>query len=428
MRIKHNHREHENSKSGLWVIAGCFCMIFVCLGFCSSNKSIYLMAITEALGIKRSLFSINDSFRFVSTAVVNLFFGVLIQKFGAKKLVGAGFLSLIISTLIYAYATDVGLFYLGGCFLGVGLAWTTTTMSTYLVNRWFKENRGTMSGLVLCANGLGGAVAAQIVTPIIYAEGDAFGYRNAYKLVALLLLIVGIIVVALVREPTSQPANTGKKKSRGRHWPGILLSEALRKPYFYAAGVCVFLTGMCLQGINGIAAAHLKGTGISAGFVANVLSIHSIVLCCSKLFVGFSYDKLGLRTTLIICEVFGVCSFLALAFSGATPLGIGCAVIWAVTSSLALPLETVMVPLITADLFGEKDFSKLMGIFVSLNTAGYAFGTPVANIVFDIADTYTPILYINALFMLAIMVSFCFIIKAADKTRKHILLSVEDNA
>ena len=40
------------------VVAG-ICMVFVCLGFCSSNKSLYLSAITEALSIPRSLFSIN---------------------------------------------------------------------------------------------------------------------------------------------------------------------------------------------------------------------------------------------------------------------------------------------------------------------------------------------------------------------------------
>lgn len=91
-----------------WLIVGaCFLMVFICLGFCSSNKSLYLSAITEALGIKRSLFSINDSCRFVATSVVNLFFGTLIQKFGARKLVGAGFVCLIISTLIYAYAEHV---------------------------------------------------------------------------------------------------------------------------------------------------------------------------------------------------------------------------------------------------------------------------------------------------------------------------------
>ena len=71
-----------------WVIViTCFIMEFVALGFCSSNKSLYLGAITEALNIKRSLFSINDSVRFMTSAVVNLFFGTLIHKFGARKMV-----------------------------------------------------------------------------------------------------------------------------------------------------------------------------------------------------------------------------------------------------------------------------------------------------------------------------------------------------
>lgn len=414
------NQNHEGRTAKVMVMAACFSMIFVCLGFCSSNKSMYLSAITEALGIKRSLFSISDSCRYIATAVVNLFFGALIQRFGVKKLVGAGFLCLIISTLLYASATHVAVFYLGGCFLGIGLAWTTTTMASYLVNRWFQNNRGTMSGMVLCANGLGGALAAQIITPIIYNEGNAFGYRNAYNLVAVLLLITGILVVMFIREPSGVSTADAKKKTRERTWQGITLAEALRKPYFYAAAVCVFLTGMSLQGINGIAAAHFGDVGMDKNFVATVLSIHSIVLCGSKFLAGFSYDKLGLRVTLIICEVCGLLSFLAMALAGADAFGMGCAAVWGVLSALALPLETVMVPLITADLFGEQDFSKLVGIFVALNTAGYAFGTPTFNLFYDILETYVPVFYLIVPIMLATIVSFHFIIKTAEKLRQQL--------
>ena len=71
-----------------WIIVAlCFLMMFTCLGFCSSNKSLYTFALTEALGIPRSVFSINDSFRFITTAIVNIFFGVLVQKYGTKKLI-----------------------------------------------------------------------------------------------------------------------------------------------------------------------------------------------------------------------------------------------------------------------------------------------------------------------------------------------------
>ena len=79
-----------------WVILGlAFMMVFVCLGFCSSNKGLYLGAITKALNIERSLFTINDSCRFIATAIINLFFGALVGKFGIRKMLAFGFLSLI---------------------------------------------------------------------------------------------------------------------------------------------------------------------------------------------------------------------------------------------------------------------------------------------------------------------------------------------
>ena len=197
-----------------WVIvAASFLMVFVCLGFCSSSKSLYLAAITEALGIKRSLFSINDSCRYIATAVVNLFFGALCARFGRKRLIAAGFACLIASMLLYAYAPNIYLFYLGGVLLGLGLAWTTTTMVGSIVHRWCPAHAGKIMGLILAANGIGAAVATQIVTPIIYAPGDAFGYRNAYKLVALILAVTAGIVLALYREPPEKiPESTSAEK------------------------------------------------------------------------------------------------------------------------------------------------------------------------------------------------------------------------
>ena len=112
-----------------WVIVAlCFLMVFTCLGFCSSNKSLYLSVITEALGIKRSVFSFSDSCRYITTAVVNLFFGTLVSKYGTKKLIGAGFLCLIASCLVYAAGTHVVMVYIAGSLLGMGLSWTSTTM------------------------------------------------------------------------------------------------------------------------------------------------------------------------------------------------------------------------------------------------------------------------------------------------------------
>lgn len=409
-----------------WVIvAACFFMVFVCLGFCSSNKSLYLSAITQAIGIKRSLFSINDSCRYISTAIVNIFFGSLVARFGTKKMIGIGFCALIISMLIYARAEHVMFFYLGGCFLGIGLAFTTTTMVGCVVKRWCKEHTGKIMGAVLAANGIGGAVAAQIVSPIIYEEGNPFGYRNAYLLVALILFLTGGLIMLVFREKVPEDPTAASKKAKGDSWVGVPFSQAKKRPYFYAVMLFIFLTGMVIQGINGIASAHMKDVGLDAGYIATVLSVHSLSLAAFKFMTGIFYDYFGGRKTMLICGVAAIAINFLLTLVSPSPAGTVIAMIYGVLSSLALPLETLMIPLLTNDLFGNADYDHILGLFISLNTAGYAVGTPLVNLCFDMAGTYVPILYVLGGVMALVTVGYQFIFRRALRDKAAILAQAQ---
>ncbi len=413
-----------------WVIIGlCFLMVLICLGFCSSNKSLYVVAITQALGIPRSAFSLSESCRFIATAVVNVFFGTLISRFGVKKLICAGLFSLIAACFCYAFSPNVWVFYIGGCLFGIGFSWTTTTMVGCVVNRWCSENRGTIMGAILASNGIGGAIAAQIVTPIIYQEGNPFGYRNAYFLVATILLALAVLMIIFFREnpkgPIGEHSVSHKKKSRGQDWIGMTYAEAKAKPYFYTALICIFFTGLILQGINGVAAAHMKDTGLDDAYVATVLSVHSLALAGFKFLTGFVYDKRGLRFTMNMCNIAALVTMVALAALTNSHTGKVLAMVYGVISSLALPLETIMLPIYASDLFGEKSFNKIMGLFVSVNVAGYAVGTPLVNICYDILKSYKVAFVIGAVLILIVAVTMQFILTAAHKQREIILAEEE---
>jgi len=339
---------------GWFVFAACFLMVFTCLGFCSGPKGLYLAAITEDLGISRGLFSMNDSARFIATAVTNFFFGFLIANFGARRLVVFGFLSLIASMLIYSFATTVPMFVAGGFLLGLGLAWTTTTMVGYLVERWFASNKGTIMGIALAASGLGGAVSSQLVNSMIYNE--SIGWRVSYRITAAILVVVGLIAVLIIR---NRPEEMGlkpmeerfssKKKKNTQNWEGISLKEAMKKPYFYVALLCIYLTGMALQSVNGVSSAHMKDCGIDTDSIANLLSLMSLVLMFSKMSTGFCFDRFGLRATLLFCVSCGAIAITMLALVSNTLM----AAIYSVIIPFALPLETIMLPLIAMDLFGH---------------------------------------------------------------------------
>ena len=91
-----------------WVtLVVCFFMEFLCLGFCSSNVGLYTVPVTSALGIDRLAYSYWGSIRYAVQVIVALYFGTLVNRFGIRKMVFTGLLSLIGATLLRAFGTNV---------------------------------------------------------------------------------------------------------------------------------------------------------------------------------------------------------------------------------------------------------------------------------------------------------------------------------
>jgi len=409
-----------------WVIIGlCFLVVFTSLGFCSGSRELYLTAITEALDIPRGAFSLNNTFRFLTTTVLNLFFGPLVKRFGSKRLICAGFLCLIAFSLLNSVATNLVTFYIAGVLLGVGLSWTSTTMMSAVINKWCKQNKATVTGAVLAANGIGSAVAVQILSPIIFQEGNPFGYRTSYHYVAIILAAVLLLVLIFYRNPPKtdeeEPVPTKKRKIRGTGWVGMEFDEVVRKPYFYLALLCMFLTGMVLQGLGGISVPHMYDIGMDVGYVATIVSISGLLVTGTKFLTGYFYDRFGIKLSMNIALLSAFVSMAILIFLKDTPTGRVLALIRVFIGAFAIPLETVMLPIFAVEFFGNKPFDKLIGIFASVSTAGFAIGAPLGNVFYDIFGDYRLAFLVFAILMAIVAVSLQFVLRAARRDRAKIL-------
>ena len=409
-----------------WVIiAMSILMVMISLGFTSSTKSLFPDEIAKDLGVERSLVSIGESLRYIATAVVNVFFGFFIAKFGPKKLICVGFLALIASMLLYAYATNLFVIYIGGTLLGIGLSFTATTMVGYIVGMWCSKNKGTIMGAVLASNGIGGAIAIAAAGSMI--DPDVVGsYRSAYKMIAIVLAVTLLVLFIFFKDKKQNDGeenteDTKKAKKRGMDWAGIDISVAVRRFYFWGALICIFFSGVIIQGTSGIVKMHMTDVGIDYGKVLALLSFGSIVLASAKFLTGFIYDRGGLRVTATWCTAIAIISSFLLAFTKAGSLGFVLAVIYNFLSQFAVPLETVMLPIYAADLFGQKSYPKILGIFVSVNTAGYAVGAPLMNLCYDIFGSYVPALYLVGFIMIGVLVLLQFVISTAHREQKKIL-------
>ena len=141
----------------------------------------------------------------------------------------------------------------------------------------------------------------------------------------------------------------------------------------------------------------------------------SLCLAFFKFSTGWVHDKKGLRFTMLMCDSAAILSFILLALVANTAVGRVVVAIFAVLRAAALPLETIMLPLITAKLFGQKDYAKILGIVVAINTAGYAVGNPLANVIFDLQGTYVPAFIFFGVTMAVVTVTFVTLLNKTQK-------------
>lgn len=408
-----------------WVVlAVCFLMEFICLGFCSSNMGLFTVSVTDALHIDRLTYSYYASIRYVVQVIVALYFGTLVNRFGIKKMVFVGLCSLISATALRAAGTNVLHFYIAGALHGIGIVFAGSTMAGAIVRRWFKQDIGKYTGIVMSANGIGGAIAAQIISPIIN-NGETFGYRKAYLLSAVITLIISIVILIFLRDtPSDGPVIAGKPKKmpkKGTLWVGIEYDAVKKKAYFYIAAALIFLTGISLQSIGSITIVYMTDLGISPAFIATMSTVGSLSLTFAKLLVGTTYDKWGLRVALLMCQISALVTFVLKAVLTNSPIGLVFAVIATILSNIAMPLETVMLPLMTNDLFGTASYSKVLGIFMAMNSLGLCLGSPLGEFFRRVTGDYRSCFWLFSLVLVVAIVGFQFVLRAANKQKNAIL-------
>jgi predicted MFS family arabinose efflux permease len=304
-------------------------------------------------------------------------------------------LSLLTPSLIHLYLTF--------CLLGVVGNGTTQMGYSRAVSSWFVDKRGLALALVMAGVGAGSMILPSVAQRII----DMHGWRVAYLVLGVLVLIMGIPLTALfVRE---RPGDHGY----GLVKHGSSVREGLRSRPFWLLVAALFLSSIAVNGAITHLSPLLTDRGISPDRAAVAVSVLGGASFVGRLVTGHLLDRyFGPRVSFVLLA--GVAAgILLLSTASRSETGL----LAAALIGFGLGGEADVTPYLLTRYFGLRMFSTLYGLTWTAYAIAGATGPVLMGKVFDITNSYGSLLMLLSVATLAAAVLMLFLPSCPEKMR-----------
>lgn len=385
------------------IFYGWYVTIACCIGLAcgltsvlTGTFSIFLGPLTAEFGWLKSEIFTALLLATVTVTVASPFIGVLIDRFGARRMILIGFVLEGLVLASFAMQTDslAALYarYILMTLVGLG---TTHVSFARIISLWFDRQRGLALGIALAGLGVGG-----MIWPLLSQWAiEAYGWRTAYLVVTAVVTVTGFLAIALVvRESPAemglQPDGAAAKAAAAGVPPpqpgGFTLAEAMRQTSFWVMIVAFFLVGLGIQSLYMHLVPLLVMRNVEPMRAAQAQSLVAAALIVGRLAGGMLMDRFFASR---VASAFLVGPIVASALLAAGASGVD-AFIAGMLTGLASGAEVNASAYLAGRYFGLRYFSRIYAWYFSAYSIGAGFGPLVTARAVEHYGGYTEILYI----------------------------------
>lgn len=355
-------------------------LAFIYLGLGNITQNLYIVPVTEHFGFSRSEFSLISSIISAVGIIGNLTYNMVYERFGIKFIVSSGTLFFALAYFSYYKAASLTVFYIGAVFLGIGIVYCATLTFSILVNKWFTEKRGLILGIIFAGSGLGGSVFSPLVARII----TNYGFSSSYLVVSIIFFILFVPISLMIKEPDEVFEESEIEQKDNIMSTKTPLRDLLKKPHIMSSMICLFFMGFLLAPLLSITPAHMTDRNFNYIFASKISGAIMLVLAFSKVLLGVVNDHFGIKISMSIGLITFILSALLLLFMNNEVI----AWLYSLSYGTSFATLSVLLPLFILAVAGEEDYTAIIGIGISLMSAGVAVGTPALNISYDLMGSY----------------------------------------
>jgi MFS family permease len=314
----------------------------------------------------------------ISKLVVGPVFGFIagwmVDRFGPRRLMMTGILLAGLALVGLGSISSLGMFYVFYVFNALGYVCGGPLPNQVLLSRWFDKSRGKAMGIAYLGIGLGGALSPWISHLLV----ERFGWQTALKLLGVLIIAVAFPMAFLVKEPSAQRSISARETS------GV--QDAFKRAALYL----LIAASMCsIAAVSGTQQ-NLKlflslDQHYSQAASTRILSLVLAFSMVGRLLMGWLADRFPIKYVmlLIYALVAAAIPFLFLTSAGAPMYA------FAVLFGIGLGGDYMIIPLMTAEIFGLQILGTLLGVILTADGVAEAVSPWLVGHLRDVTGSYT---------------------------------------
>ena len=367
-----------------WTIAGIgLVILMVTNGLTATAISVFDESLLAEFGWSRGELKFRDFLNFGVVALFAPLGGLMLDRFGARRLLVVGCLALSAAYAAYSRLETLWQMYVIHIVFALALLTAGTMVVIVLVSSWFVARRGVAIGIALVGTSAGSFVFSPLNAVLI----ERFGWRQAFLVEAALPLVVLALVLLLVRNSPTEHGGAPVGVAADGPDPrstGVEFRDALRTRSFWAIGLSGFLMYYSILAIFGHLFLHMRGLGYAPTVAASALSLLALLAMFGKLGSGWLADRIDRHKVFMGCLVLMLIGVAGLAtmkpggwvWSSVTVIGLG----WGGLFTL--------YNMLTVSNFGLKAIGKINGSISSMESLGGGLGIWLTGRLFDVWGSY----------------------------------------
>lgn len=376
-------------------------MLAACCGFCAGPfgmclncTGIFYSVMADSLGVGRGTIAMSATLTTLLAGLGSPVFVLLTRKMKLRPLLACGLLLTAGSTALMAAVRGIGVFYFLSVVRGIGVACFANGAIALLLNNWFLERNGFVTGLAFCFSGVGGAVFNPLLSRCI----KTVGWRGAYLVMAAgiaFLALPGILFVVYLNPWQKGLLPYGMKETEKTDChPEVketvqagekTVQSVFLEPAFWFAS-CFTLLACCITGMG----QHLTGYGnsvhLSAAVSVAMVSASMIGNIVWKLLIGVLSDAVGIQKACISFLFVTAAALLGLFWLPGD--GTVLPVLIAFLFGTCYAVGAVGTPLVTRAITSGEQYHQAIGVTSLLSNVGGAVPLAIIGFLYDAFGNY----------------------------------------